>query len=38
MSLYNFNGNNANVFRVNSSGNLNNNNVNNTNGVRPIFF
>ena len=38
MSPYNFNGSNANVFRVNDSGNLGNNNVNNTNGVRPISF
>ena len=29
---------NANVFRVNSDGNLNATNVNNTNGVRPISF
>ena len=38
MSPYNFNGSNANVFYVNTNGNLNNNNVNDTNGVRPISF
>ena len=37
MSPYNFNSN-ANVFRVNSDGNLNAPNVNDTNGVRPISF
>ncbi len=36
-SPYNFNGSNANVFNVNSGGNLNNNNVHNTNGVRPVI-
>ena len=37
MSPYNFNGSNANVFRVNSNGNLNNNRVNNAYGVRPVI-
>ena len=35
MSPDNFNGDNANVWNLNDDGNLNNNNVNNTNGVRP---
>ena len=39
MSPYNFNSNgNANVFNVDNDGWLNNNNVNNANGVRPISF
>ena len=39
MSPYNVNSNgNANVFNVWSDGNLNNNRVDNTNGVRPISF
>lgn len=39
MSPYNFNtsNSNANEWNVNSSGYLNNNNVNNTNGVRPVI-
>ena len=41
MSPYNFNVGSsnswANVFRVNSSGNLDAPNVNNTNGVRPVI-
>ena len=38
MSPRNFNSGNANVFYVNTDGNLNNTNVNNTRGVRPISF
>jgi len=38
MSPYNWNGSNARVFYVNSSGNLSNTNVNNTRGLRPISF
>jgi hypothetical protein len=37
-SPYNFNNNNANEFDVNSTGNLNDNNVNNANGARPVFL
>ena len=36
VSPYNVNTNNANEFHLNSSGTVNNNNVNNTNGVRPV--
>ena len=36
-SPYNFNSSNANVFNVNSTGNLNNNNVDNTNAAVPAF-
>ena len=36
VSPYNVNTNNANEFHLNSSGSVNNNNVNNTNGVRPV--
>ena len=37
LSPNNFNGSNANVRNVNSTGNVNNNtNVNNSNGVRPV--
>lgn len=35
LSPYYFNSNNANVLYVNATGNLNNNNANNANGVRP---
>ena len=37
-SPYNYNSSNANEFNVNSSGDFNNNNVNNTSGaVRPVI-
>ena len=38
LSPNNFNGTNSNVFNVNSSGNLNNNNVNNTGAVAPSYL
>lgn len=38
MSPINWNGTNARVFVVYSSGNLTGNNVNNTRGLRPISF
>ena len=37
LSPYSFRNSNANEFNLNSDGNLNNNNVNNSNGVRPYF-
>lgn len=37
LSPNNFNSGNANVWNVNSTGNLNNNNVDNANGARPVF-
>ena len=37
MSPRNFNGSNANEWNVNSDGNLTGNNVNNSNGSRPVI-
>ena len=37
MSPRNFNGSNANEWNVNANGNLTDNNVNNSNGARPVI-